>query len=86
MNKTSFVSKISNQQSYYSPDVWSKVERELDKKRKRRILLFFLFSILLMTSIGLGSFYFSQKNNASTQQSDIKKQNIEDPTNDIPKP
>lgn len=87
MNKTSFMYKVSNHQSYYSPEVWTKVERELDKQKKRRIFLLFLFSISFMMTFGLGSFYFSQKNKSDHQEiMTNKSKNTETFTKDIPKP
>jgi hypothetical protein len=86
MKKTNFATRIINHESNYSSDVWTKVERELDQKRKRRIFLFVLLGLAFMSSIGLGNYYLSQQKVEIMSKHNLDSKNHLDPINDIPKP
>ncbi|WP_312090676.1 vWA domain-containing protein [Chryseobacterium sp.] len=61
--------------------IWAKVEEKLDKKdeKKKVIPIWFPYGIAASLMIGLGAFYFIQKNNSSESGKNIVVQNTVSP-------
>ena len=61
--------------------IWAKVEEKLDKKdyKKKIIPIWFPYGIAASLMIGLGAFYFIQKNNSSESGKNIVVQNTVSP-------